>query len=83
MPILLNSREIHMGNLFSFIFLTFPTFSFIFFKLKRRSTGEGVRYLWAKLVMAHRGVGVPFLVILVMAHHTHGAPLLVLKNDFF
>ena len=29
----------HMGNLFYFIFLTFPSFSFIFLKLKRRSKG--------------------------------------------
>ena len=30
-----------MGNPFSFIFLTFPSFSFIFLKLKRRSTKGG------------------------------------------
>ena len=35
-----NQNTHHMGNLFSFIFLTFPSFSFIFL-LKRRSTGGG------------------------------------------
>ena len=51
-----------MGNLFSFIFLTFPSFSFIFLKLKRRSTGGGAfGTFWAKLVMAHHFLGAPLV----------------------
>jgi len=50
-----------MGNLFSFIFLTFPLFSFIFFKTEKAVRGvHSVE--WAKLLMAHRGGGVPLLV---------------------
>ena len=30
-----------MGNLFSFIFLTFPSFSFIFFKTEKAIPGGG------------------------------------------
>ena len=75
-----NMTTYHMGILFSFIFLTFLSFSFIFFETKKAIRGGGgcIRgNVWAKLLMAHRGSGAPLLVQLVMAHHTHGAPLVV------
>ena len=71
-----------MGNFFSFIFLTFPSFSFIFLT-EKAVQGGAFGTFWAKLVMAHRGDGAPLLVKLVMAHHTHGAPLVILKINKF
>ena len=70
-----------MRNLFSFIFFDISIiFFYLFFKLKRRSTG-GVHSVLGQVSNGAPWGGAPLLVKLVMAHHTHGAPLLVLKKN--
>ena len=71
-----------MGNLFYFIFLTFPSFSFIFLKTEKAVHGGGGHSVeWAKLLMAHRGGGAPLVVHLVMAHLPNRAPLVVFQKN--
>ena len=71
-----------MGILFSFIFLTFLSFSFIFFETEKAVHGRGV-HSGECLGQVTNGApwhGAPLLIELVMAHHSHGAPLVVLKK---
>ena len=70
-----------MGNLFSFIFLTFSSFSFIFFKTEKAiHRGGAFGGSGGQVTNGAPWHGAPLLVQLVMAHHSHGAPLVVLKK---
>src|SRR4051812_28505615 len=69
-----------MENLFSFIFLTFSSFPFIFFKIEKAIQGGAVGGSGGEVTNGAPWHGAPLLVQLVMAHHTHGAPLVVLKK---
>ena len=72
--------HISHGKLILFHFLTFSSFSFIFFKTEK-AVHRGVHSVeWAKLLMAHRGGGAPLVVQLVMVHHPHRAPLVVFQK---
>ena len=66
-----------MGNLFAFIFLTFSSFSFIFFKTEKAiHRGGAFGGSGGQVTNGAPWHGAPLLVQLVMAHHSHGAPLL-------
>ena len=84
-----------MGNLFSFIFLTFPSFSIIFFKLKRRSGGwcvhsvellgqviGGAPWMWCAISIWTLMAHQHMVhhEYIVVAHHMSGAPLVSIPS---
>ena len=68
-----------MGNLFSFIFLTFLSFSFIFFKTEKAVHGGGGAFgeffvRLRKLVMAHHFSNAPLVTLVTNGAPVRGAP---------